>query len=403
VNRTLTVWHTRPVLDASARIPIRATTTRGTAHGTQFSRFVSVAVKRIILHTEASRGFGGQEIRILTEVRWLCDHGWPALIAAQPESRLLAEAQAAGLPVVAVPMRHALELRAFVALRRLTKNRDIGLIHTHSSVDSWLAALTGKSLRLPIVRSRHVSIRVHRRGALVYALADRIITSGATIKAVVAAAGVNPDKIVSIPTGVDLGRFHPRVSGNRIRAELGLDGPAVGIVANVRGSKGHRYFLEAAREVLRKRCDSRFVIAGDGVGFDDVRRQVAEMGLEREVLMTGFRRDVPELMAALDVLVVASTKSEGIPQVILQALAVATPVAASAVGGIPEIIRDGENGRLVPPADSHALAETILWLLNDPIRAREMARVGQAQVRGGHTVDIMMGRTTAVYRELLNI
>ena len=359
-------------------------------------------MKRIILHTEASRGFGGQEIRIITEVRWLCDHGWPALIAAQPESRLLAEAQAAGLPAVAVPMRHALELRAFVALRRLMKNRDVGVVHTHSSVDSWLAALTGKSLRLPIVRSRHVSIRVHRRGALVYALADRIITSGATIKAVVATAGVNPDKIVSIPTGVDLGHFHPGVSGARVRAELGVDGPAVGLAANVRGSKGHRYFLEAAREVLRARSDARFLIVGDGVRVDDVRRRVREMGLERDVLMTGFRRDIPELMVALDVLVVASTKSEGIPQVILQALAVATPVAASAVGGIPEIIRDGENGRLVPPADTHALAETILWLLNDPARARAMARVGQAQVCDSHTVDIMMGRTTAVYRELLN-
>ena len=360
-------------------------------------------MKRVILHTEASCGFGGQEIRIITEVRWLCDHGWPALIAAQPESRLLAEAQAAGLPVVAVPMRHALELRAFVALRRLMKNRDVGVVHTHSSVDSWLAALTGKSLRLPIVRSRHVSIRVHRRGALVYALADRIITSGATIKAVVATAGVNPDKIVSIPTGVDLARFHPGVSGDHVRAELGLDGPAVGLVANVRGSKGHRYFLEAAREVMGARSDARFLIVGDGVGFDDVRRQVREMGLERDVIMTGFRRDIPELMVALDVLVVASTKSEGIPQVILQALAVATPVAASAVGGIPEIIRDGENGRLVPPADAHALAQAILWLLDDPTRARAMARVGQAQVRGGHTVDIMMARTTAVYRELLGV
>ena len=358
---------------------------------------------RLILHTEASRGFGGQELRIVAETRWLLEHGWDALNASQPGSRLWDETRRLGVPAVAVRMRSAFDLPALVALRRLIAERRVALIHTHSSVDSWLGALTGKSLRLPIVRSRHVSIHVHRRGALVYALADRIITSGATIKRVVAAAGVNPDKIVSIPTGVDLARFHPGVSGDHVRAELGLDGPAVGLVANVRGSKGHRYFLEAAREVLGARSDARFLIVGDGVGFDDVRRQVREMGLERDVIMTGFRRDVPELMAALDVLVVASTKSEGIPQVILQALAVATPVAASAVGGIPEIIRDGENGRLVPPADAHALAQAILWLLDDPTRARAMARVGQAQVRGGHTVDIMMARTTAVYRELLGV
>lgn len=358
-------------------------------------------MKRIILHTEASRGFGGQEIRILAEMRWLCDHGWPALIVAQPESPLLAEARATDLPAVAVAMRDALDLRGLLTLRVLMKRRDVGLVHTHSSVDSWLGALAGKSLRLPVVRSRHVSIPVRRRRALVYVLADRIITSGAAIKAVVSAAGVNPEKIIPIPTGVDLGRFHPEVSGERVRAELGLDGPAVGLIANVRGSKGHRYFLEAAREVLQACPQARFVIVGDGVGFNDVRRQVREIGLERDVLMTGFRRDIPEIMASLAALVVASTRSEGIPQVIAQALAVGTPVVATAVGGVPEIIRDGENGRLVPPADPHALAETILELLRDPIRAKAMARVGQAEIHAAHTVDVMMARTTAVYRELL--
>ena len=154
---------------------------------------------------------------------------------------------------------------------------------------------------------------------------------------------------MTISAGVDGERFHPGVSGKEVRKELGLGAaPVVGLVANIRGSKGHNVFLEAARAVLARQPAARFLIVGDGVGFDEVSRRVREMGLDPSVRLTGFRRDIPEVMAALDVLVLPSIRSEAIPQVIPQALAVGTPVVASTVGGSPELIRDGENGRLVP-------------------------------------------------------
>lgn len=355
----------------------------------------------MILHTEASSGLGGQEIRILTESRWLLDHGWEALIACPPGSPLHAEATAAELPVVPVAMRSAFDARALLALRRLVRARGVALVHTHSSVDSWLAALAARAARRPVVRSRHVSIPIPRRRGLVYRLADRVVASGEAVRAIVVAAGVDPARVVSIPAGVETTRFHPGVSGKPVRAELGPAGPLVGLVANIRGSKGHRYFLEAARRVLAARPDARFVIVGDGVGFEDVRRRVGEMALEREVVLTGFRRDIPEVMAALDVLVLPSVKSEATSQVIPQAFAVGTPVVATAVGGIPEIVRDGVTGRLAPPADAAALAAAILDMLADPAAARAMARAGQALVREGYTIDAMMQRTTAVYRALL--
>jgi glycosyltransferase involved in cell wall biosynthesis len=125
------------------------------------------------------------------------------------------------------------------------------------------------------------------------------------------------------------------------------------------------------------------------------------MSLDHTILLTGFRRDIPEVMAALDVLVLPSIRSEAIPQVIPQALAVGTPVVASTVGGSPELVRDGENGRLVAPGDARALAEAILALLGDPGRARAMALAGQAMVRERYTIDATMARTTDVYRALL--
>ena len=358
---------------------------------------------RLVLHTEASVGFGGQEIRIVAEARWLLDHGWRTLLAGQPGSPVLHEADRQRVPTIAVPMRRALDPRALLALRRVIVGRGVALIHTHSSIDSWLGGLAARSCRRPVVRSRHVTIAIPRRRSLVYFLADRIIGSGEAAARVVAAAGVPGSRIVPIPPGVDTGRFHPGVSGAGVRGELGLQGaPLVGLVANIRGSKGHAVFLEAARGVLAREPAARFLIVGDGIGFDDVRRRVAALGLDAVVRMTGFRRDIPEVMAALDVLVLPSIRSEAASQVIPQALAVGTPVVATDVGGSGEIVRDGDTGRLVPPGDPLALASAILDCLGDPAGARAMARRGQAVVRARHSLDAAMARTLAVYEELLD-
>ncbi len=366
---------------------------------------MNVAARRLVLHSEASTGFGGQEIRILDESRWLLARDWDVLVVAQPDSRLLVEAARAGVPATAIRMRSALDLTALRALRRLVGQRRPAIVHTHSSVDSWLAGLAARSRGIPVVRSRHVTIRIARRRALVYRLAARVIASGEATARLVAAAGVSRERIVTVPAGVDIARFHPGVSGDAVRTELGLDGaPAprlVGLVANIRGSKGHDVFLEAARRILATRPVTRFLIVGDGVGFEQVRRRVRDLGLEHAVRLTGFRRDIPEVMAALDVLVLPSVRSEATPQVIPQALAVGTPVVASDVGSVGDLVRDGDTGRLVPPGDAAALAAAIEDVLADPERARAMASRGRALVTAQHSFDAAMARTVGVYASLL--
>src|SRR3989454_2036627 len=171
----------------------------------------------LVLHTESSQGHGGQEIRTLAETRWLIDHGWRALIVCQPDSPLLAEARASSIPVEAVRMGSATDIGAIVKLRGLMRERGVSLVHTHSSVDSWLGGVAAKSLGRPVVRSRHVSIPIRRRRALVYRLADRIITSGEGGRAKVIGAGITPGRGVGISAGVDSARFH---SGDRESTRL---------------------------------------------------------------------------------------------------------------------------------------------------------------------------------------
>src|SRR5262245_66198457 len=106
-------------------------------------------------------------------------------------------------------MRRALDISAVLALRRLIAEREVALVHTHSSIDSWLGGLAARSLRRPVVRSRHVTIAIPRRRGLVYRLAQRVITSGEAAARVVAAAGVPAERILAVPPGLDTARFPP--------------------------------------------------------------------------------------------------------------------------------------------------------------------------------------------------
>jgi glycosyltransferase involved in cell wall biosynthesis len=355
-----------------------------------------------ILHTEASPGWGGQEIRILSEAAAFAKRGFRLLIACQPGARLALEAQRRGLSVRPIAMRRGLDTMACWRLRRLMRTEEVDLVHTHSSIDAWLAGFAAKSLRLPVVRSRHVSIPVKRRGNFVYnALCDRIISSGEAIRDVLIQGGVEPDKIVAIPAGVDVEHFHPAVSGEAIRREFDLGGPVVGTVAMFRRSKGHHVLLQAIPEILKGEPRAVFLWVGDGVGRATLQQEIADMGLQAKVHLTGFREDVPACLAAMDVFVLPSIKSDGVPQVIIQALAMRKPVVASAVGGIPEVIQHQHTGMLVPSNNPRALAEAVVQVLHDPASAAGWARAGGELIDAHYTLERMIDRTAAVYTAVL--
>ncbi len=355
-----------------------------------------------MLHTEASPGWGGQEIRLLSEASAFAKRGFRILIACQPGSHLEREAQRHGLTVRPVAMRGAFDVRACWRLRRLMQTAEVDLVHTHSSIDAWLAGFAAKSLHLPVVRSRHVSIPVKRRRNFVYnALCDRIISSGEAIREVLITGGVDPEKIVAIPAGVDTAQFHPTVSGAAVRRAFGINGPVIGTVAMLRYSKGHRVLLRAIPEILRTEPEAVFLWVGDGVGRAALQQEVAEAGVQAKVHMAGFREDIPVCLAAMDVVVLPSIKSDGVPQVILQALAMRKPVVASAVGGIPEVIQHQRTGVLVPPNDPQALAEAVVQVLRDPQSAAAWAQAGGQLIDTHYALEYMIDRTAAVYTAVL--
>ena len=226
----------------------------------------------VVLHTEASPGLGGQEIRTLDESRWIAERGWRVLLAGQPGSPFVEQARARGVPVVAVRMRGPADFGAVRTLARLIRSERVSLVHTHSSIDAWVGGMAARWAGVPVVRTRHVSIPIRHGLNPVYRwLADRVITSGEEIRQLVIAAGARPERVIAMPAGVDLEAFAvPRDSAAVLasvrlgRAAGAAVGPIVGSVAMFRGSKGHDHLLDAFARVHARRADARLLLVGDG-------------------------------------------------------------------------------------------------------------------------------------------
>jgi len=235
-------------------------------------------------------------------------------------------------------------------------------------------------------------------------LSDRIIAVSEQVKQDLVRYGVAPpEKITVIPLGLELDPFlEGDVHRGALRRELGVptDAPVVGIVGRIFPIKNHRLFLEAAALVAAKEPGARFVVVGDGTLRADMEALARHLDIGERTIFTGWRRDLPKVYADLDVLVVSSD-NEGTPVSAIEAMASGCPVVATRVGGLPDLIEDGEVGHLVAARDAEAMAAAILGLLGDGDRARRMGRSARRRVQDRYRVERLCGDIEALYTELL--
>jgi glycosyltransferase involved in cell wall biosynthesis len=362
-----------------------------------------------VLLCDSSPNWGGQEYRMLREARWLNERGHKALVLCGARSQLAARLPEHA-PVVPIEKIRSwggpLGLLEFLwKIRRW--NPDV--IHAHSGQDALWASLFHFAGRT-VVRSRHMTMPSvmkarekfsYRRGC------SRVIASAGFIKSDLAAMlGIPDDRVDVVGEGVDLKEFHPGVNGRGFRAEFGIpeDAPLFGMVAIIRGEKGHAHFVKAAAKVLERIPGARFVIAGSGQ-----ESQVAKLRQRvlkefpagpAPVIFAGYREDVPEIMAAIDVLVVPSLK-EAQTIVIPQAFAAGKPVIASRVGGIPEIVSHEKNGLLVGAGDDSSLAAAMVRLAESPDLRLRLGREGLDLARRELLFDHKMELLLASYRKAI--
>ena len=362
-----------------------------------------------ILHTEAAAGWGGQEIRVLQESLLLLERGHRVSLVCKANSPLEKYCRSISHPKFgfkSIPMKRAMNLRAFIDLYRYISKNKFDVIHTHSSTDSWLGGVAGKLLGVPVIRTRHVSLPVKGffPNYLLYSyIPQRILTSGSMISNIVKQVRcVDSSRVVSISAGVDLRKFDSNISGEKIRNELKIETGQflVGKVGVIRGWKGHNYFLKAIPLILQEIPKVRFVIVGDGPGFEEIKSKVKLAGIEKKVNLLGHRDDIPEIIAALDVQVLASFAGEGTPQVIPQAFAMKTPIVATKIASIPDLLGNGERGVLIEPKNALSLAEGVVKLINNPEIANRLVENANSFCLKELTVDKMMDKTIAIYEEV---
>jgi glycosyltransferase involved in cell wall biosynthesis len=353
-----------------------------------------------ILHTEWSRGWGGQEIRIIEEATMLTARGHRMLIAAQPGGQILDKARAAGLATHDIAMRRAFDRRAIHQLRNLIRTEHVDILNTHSSVDSWLGAFAVRGTPAKLVRTRHLSAPVPRHPFnLVYRIADAVVTTGEFVRQqLITRNGLNPDKVVSIPTGVDTEHFTPLAPDHQAQTALGLqaDSPVVTTVGIMRRLKRHDLFVDAARRLHA----ARFLIVGDGPQRAGIEQRIREDNLTGRVILTGYQSDVRPIYSFSDVVVLCSD-AEGVPQTIAQALAMARPVVATNVGGVSELVEHERTGLLVAPGNADLLAESIRRFLDAPALAHECGKRGREHIIRNHSRERMTERTLELYEKLL--
>jgi glycosyltransferase involved in cell wall biosynthesis len=385
----------RGVSSPKSTVSSRCTTTRSIGPGNDSSRDASLLT---VLHINTERGWRGGERQVLWLAVGMRDRGHRAIVVARRGDALAQRAIDQRLDVVPLAPRGEIDLPAALALRRIILRERAQVAHAHTAHAAALAALGCVGTPARIVISRRVDFPLRRNlgTRLKYARAHAVIAVSRAVGAIVAAGGVRLDRIHVVPDGVDLTRRVKPAGPDTLRS-LGVahDAPLVVQVAALVPHKDPLTFVRAlniARQRLPQLCA---LMVGEGPLRSAVQTETARLGLEGTLVMTGFRSDADELLARARVSTLSSAE-EGMGSVLLDAMALGVPIAATSAGGIPEVVTHGETGLLSPPHDAPGLAANIVRLLADAPFAASVTARARERVKD-FSVDRMVERTLDVY------
>lgn len=363
-----------------------------------------------ILHTESSCGWGGQEIRILTESQGMVQRGHHVTLVCCPNSKIAKAAPDYGIEVVTLPIEKK-RGSALMALRNWLKvhRQQFDVINTHSSTDAWLVALSCASLRHSpaIVRTRHVSTDVSRSLLtrwLYLSSSAHIVTTGEKLRQTLHQYNRFPlSQMTSVPTGIDLEKFSPQ-NKQQAREKIGVPNkPTLGIVATMRVWKGHKYLIEAWKTLHLQFPDWQLLLVGDGPQRKNLQPMVKLAGLEESVFFLGNRNDVPDCLNAMDLFALPSFGNEGVPQGIMQAMACGLPVVSTTVGAISEAVIDGKTGFTLAPQVQETLINYLAKLMASDELRQQMGQASLAHAKAQFGLDNMLDKMEKIFINAISL
>jgi glycosyltransferase involved in cell wall biosynthesis len=381
--------------------------------------------KRILILTKGL-GRGGAELLLASSARYF-DHDryeYDVAFLLPWKNALVGELERCGMRVSCLDGARGCQWVS--RLGALMQRRSYDLVHAHSPVPAIGARLasgasgpsgaSGASGRLgrravPMVYTEHGLWGRYRRptywaNLLTFSRNQHVFAVSEQVRRSIRYPGglrrlLPMPPLETLYQGIDASQVEHWQRSDGVRAELGIaeDALVVGVVANLRALKGHRYLLQAAVRIRAEVPGVRFLLVGHGPAEQELRRLTSDLGLDETVVFAGYREDAPRMTSACDVFVLPSLY-EGLSIALLEAMALGKPAVATRVGGLPEVIGSGQGGLLVPPGDDRALADALLTLLGDPALRRQLGEVAR---RRSVAFDIRdtVARTEELYGELI--
>ncbi len=327
---------------------------------------------------------------------------------AEPHASTL---RSGGVPVEIFSRRRHRDPGRVVALARFLRDRRAEMVHSFlvgANVYAYAASRLARVRRL-VVSSR-TTMRIPSTPAFmlhswIFRNASAVVANAFAVRDFTASYyGVPASRIRVVPNGVDLSAYNGAPAGAQaVRRDLGVaaDAVLIGTLGRISPEKNLELFVETAAALAREAPGLRFAVIGDGPHRRAVEESVRGAALADRLVLTGARSDVPQVLAALDIFVMTSD-TEGLPNAVMEAMAAGLPVVATRVGGTPELVVEGETGRLVPPGRSAPLLEALRDLVADRAMRRRMGEAGRARIAAEFTLQRMVAGTRAVYDALFD-
>lgn len=357
-----------------------------------------------ILHLNAERTWRGGERQLAYLIEKSLENGLEISLMCRDKSAIYRWCVDRGVQVVTAPFRNGLDVDTALRIKSYASRRGVSLVHTHSGRAQSLAYMALRlGMSTPVVAHRRVDFPLKSRGP---SLAKYKHEGVKAVICVSKAIGemvrekIGDGKVRVVYSGIDFGRFSDDPPTGFLHRELGWD-PALPLVANVSALASHKdypTFVRAAHRVLSAGVKCGFLIVGEG----ELRYELEKLSRSQpggdSIAFLGFREDVPAILRELDVFLITS-KTEGLGTTVIDAMYNALPVVATAAGGIPEMVSQGENGFLCPVGDDACLAERILELLADDAKRSAMGAAGK-RTAGAFGMDQMAEGVFGVYKEI---
>ncbi|MCQ2560069.1 MAG: glycosyltransferase [Clostridia bacterium] len=367
-----------------------------------------------VLHVIGAGEFGGAERHILNLVAAMNPEKVRVTVCCLFAEPFVKVAKEKGLDALAIPMRHKRDMGIIKQLKALMLQEKVDIVHTHGVRANLVGRLAAKQAGKKIVVTTEHSLLAQDYPGFLSRMLNMLIEKFSRpitthfiavsdgLRRALLKQGISENKITVIHNGLNPEDFvtHQPLDFWRQKLHIEASVPVVGIVGRLHPVKGHRYFLQAAQQILQTKPEVRFLVVGDGSERPSLEAYAAELGITDQVIFTGFVKEVAEIMPALNVLVIPSLW-EGFGLTALEGMVLKVPVLASSIGGLPEVVEDEYTGLLVPPADSQALAEKTLWMLDNPEETRILSQNALKVLQEKFTSQVMAAKTEQLYAWLL--